>query len=217
LRRWVYWQRHLHKSQKLEKWRNKKLSTIKSDWWLSKDEGSNGSSKRDLSESSNIEFTDLRSQKLSKAWWARFKEFKAYLSQTEDNYRKLVRHKHWRFVLCVFVELKFLTYFKDNSLYMWAYQQRLKYKEGKLEADRVDALNSIGFEWKMSKRRRTEVTCDDFTPNRIEGAETNDRPLIGSTFISIHRGALNTLIDGITHEKIDVPEILFHLKQMQHG
>jgi hypothetical protein len=108
-------------------------------------------------------------------------------------------------------------YFQDTSLYMWAYQQKLKYKEGKLESERVDALNSIGFEWKISKRRRTEVNCDDFTPNRIDGSKTDDPPLVGSTFISIHRGTLDSLIDGIMHEKIDVPEILFHLQRMQRG
>jgi hypothetical protein len=100
---------------------------------------------------------------------------------------------------------------------MWAYQQKLKYKEGRLESERVDALNSIGFEWKMAKRRRTEVICDDFTPNRIDGSETEEPPLIGSTFISIHRNALNTLIEDITQEKIDIPEILFHLQRMQRG
>jgi hypothetical protein len=84
----------LHKSQKLEKWRERKLSTLKSDWWASKDESANGATKRDLSESSHAEFTDLRSQKLSNAWWTKFKEFKAFHSQAEDSFRKMVRRDY---------------------------------------------------------------------------------------------------------------------------
>ena len=42
-------------------------------------------------------------------------------------------------------------YQKEIDLYLWCKEQARLYYEGKLEQDKIDKLNSIGFDWNYYK------------------------------------------------------------------
>lgn len=43
------------------------------------------------------------------------------------------------------------SYSEDTELATWVYNQRKRYKEGKLMEHRVELLNNLGFEWSVNK------------------------------------------------------------------
>ena len=75
--------------------------------------------------------------KRDQKWWARFQELEEY------------KHEHG--------DCNVPQHYNANpQLGRWVNQQRQNYNKNKLESERIEALESIGFEWTRPKHRRTD-------------------------------------------------------------